>query len=106
MRSNVYGMTSDMSKANGRFDARDEWARGPVSLEATPESFADPTTGANDPADHTDPSGTDGGTGGTDAPRSDTADTLVREAMAATDPGGTTADEYVTFGYRGHRPES
>lgn len=103
-----------MSRTIGGSDAGDEWARCPASLEATPESFADRTTHADDAPEPTDsfdlidpntvPTVTDDETG-TDAPRSSTADVLVQRAMAADGWGSAAPEEYDTFGVVGFRPE-
>lgn len=102
-----------MSKTSGGSDAGDEWARCPASLEATPESFADRTTDADDAIEPTDsfdlvdpstvPTVTDDDAG-EDAPRSSTADTLVQRAMAD-DAGEDAPEEYDTFGVVGFQPE-
>lgn len=103
-----------MSKTSGGPDAGDEWARCPASLEATPESFADRTTDADDPVESTDsfdlvdpgtvPTVADDGTE-TDAPRSSTADIVVQRAMDADGRRTTAPEEYDTFGVVGFRPE-
>lgn len=90
-----------MSKTIGGSDPEDAWARCPTSLEATPESFADPTD-ANDPPD---PSGVPTEVRDAEgAPRSFTADTLVQRAMTA-DSDADVVDEYVTFGFDCRRPD-
>ena len=88
----------------------DGWGRDPASLDLTPDSYSDrtvdPTPGSSDGTDEEETVDADPDPEAeSERPTSETADTLVRRAMAESGTNPARDEAYETFGVVGHRPE-